>query len=270
VHRRMLDSLEGDQSRRRKAGIRFSDVRIPLMSPGSSAVAWALVRTGLRTLRGRLVILLPGPMLALLTAVFHQLPRENWTVEAASRGYLLFGASLLFTFYAMHAISMNLFGSDRSGLTLQLLVPVTDRELARGKVVGFGAIIGVGAVVCLAASATVAHTGSPGYWLAVLLGAGATFLLIGPLAVWCSALFPVASDLTKTGAAGNPHAFALIAGTLCTALLCLPTVVILAVAEFGFRSPLAAAAAVGIPLVTVASRAIGARRENLALVAQGR
>ena len=51
-------------------------------------------------------------------------------------------------------------------------------------------------------------------------------------------------------------------------------------AEFWFDSPLAAilltglwmvvAMAIGIPLVNLASRSIGARRENLAMVAQGK
>lgn len=280
VHRQMLNSLEGDQTRRRRTGIKLSGRRLPLMSAGSSAVAWALMRGALRTVRGRLTILLPGPILAMLTAVFQGLPRENWTVEAASRGYLLFGASIVFTFYAMHAISMNLFGSDRAGLTLQFLAPITDRELVRGKMVGFAAVIGAGTAICLAAAVAVAHTGSPAYWLSVVLGAAATFFLISPVAVWCSALFPVASDLSKTGAAGNPHPFSMIAGTLCTALFSLPTVAILAAAEFRFKSPvvslvlaavwLAVSAAIGIKLVGLASRAVGARRDNLALVAQGK
>ena len=280
VHRQMLNSLEGDQTRRRKTGVRLMGLRLPLLSPGSSAVAWAFMRGSLRTVRGRLTILLPGPLLAMLVAVFQGLPRQTWTVDAASRGYLLFGASLLFTFYSMHAISMNLFGSDRSGLTLQLLVPVSDREIVRGKLVGFAAVLGVGGIICLAAATAVARTGSPAYWLAVILGAGATFFLVSPVAIWCSALFPVASDLSKTGAGGNPHPVAMIAGTLCTAVFSLPIIVILAVAEFWLKSPpaavlmsvfwLAVAAGISLPLVRLASRSVGARRENLALVAQGK
>jgi hypothetical protein len=90
----------------------------------------------------------------------------------------------------------------------------------------------------------------------------------------------VASDLSKTGAGGNPHPFPMVAGTFCTALFSLPTVAILALAEFQFGSavsaiPMAAvwlviAIAIGIPLVNVAARSIGVRRENLALVAQGK
>src|SRR6185436_8597933 len=130
--------------------------------------------------------------------------------------------------------------------------------------------------VCLVASAAVAHAGALPYWIAVVLGAGATFFLISPIAIWFSAIFPVASDLSKTGAGGNPHPFPMVAGTLCTLLFVLPTVVCLALAEFYFQSAVAApllaglwmliAAAIGVPLVNVASRSIAARRENLALV----
>lgn len=280
VHRKMLGSIEGDQSRRRSTEIKLGPKPLPWLSPGESAVALAMMRGALRTVRGRLTILLPGPMLALLVAVFNHLPQETWTVAAASRGYLLFGGSIVFTFYAMHAISMNMFGSDRAGLTLQFLAPVTDRELAWGKIVGFAGVVSAGLVVCLVASVAVAHAGLLPYWIAVSLGALATFCLISPVAIWFSAIFPVASDLSKTGAAGNPHPFPMVVGTLCTALLVLPTILSLALAEFWFKSAAMApvlvglwtliAAAIGLPLVNVAARSITARRENLAMVAQGK
>jgi hypothetical protein len=280
VHARMLNSLEGDQSRRRAKTITFGIWSIPFLTTGSSAVAWSVARGTLRTVRGRLMILLPGPMLAMLTAVFKGLPQQTLSTEAAARGYLLFGASLIFMFYAIHAVSMNFFGSDRAGLTMQLLAPISDRELAWGKVAGFGAIASVSTAVCLAAALLVARSGSPAYWIAVLCGGVAIFCLIAPIALWFSALFPVASDLSKTGAGGNPHPLPMMLGTLITAILALPTVAILAIAEFYLESPsasivlsvvwMAIAAAIGLPLVNVAARAIGQRRENLALVAQGR
>ena len=129
-------------------------------------------------------------------------------------------------------------------------------------------------------SLLVARSGSPAYWLTMVIGGAATFCLIAPMAIWCSALFPVASDLSKTGSGGNPHPFAMVAGTFMTAILFLPTVVILGLAEFAFRSPMTSvamaagwllvAAAIGVPLSNLASRAVTARRENLALVAQGK
>jgi len=280
VHRRLLGSLEGDRGRKRNRSIRLTTYRFPGMSAGSSAVAWAFFRNTFRSVRGRLTILLPGPMLGLLVFAFKGVRSETWAVDAASRGYLLFGAGLIFTFYAMHSISMNLFGSDRAGLTLQLLGPMSDREIVRGKLVGFASVIGVGGLACLLTATAVARSGSPAYWLTVILGGAATFCLIAPLAIWCSAIFPVANDLSKTGSGGNPHPFAMVAGTVATALLFLPTVVILALAEFAFKSPLSAlameagwlvlAAGIGFPLVKLAARAMSSRRENLALVAQGK
>lgn len=280
VHRQLLGALEGDKGRRKSGDIRLGGRPWPFLTPGASAVASTMLRGSLRSVRGRLTIMLPGPMLALLVAVFKSIPSETWTQEAAARGYLLFGASVIFTFYAMNAISMNFFGSDRAGLTMQLLSPVSDRELARGKIAGFAAIVGAGILICLAASAAVAHSGPWPYWLAVIFGSMAVFFLISPVAIWFSALFPVQSDLSKTGSGGNPHPFPMIAGTLATMVLAVPTVLILAASEFLLKSPLSApilaavwsaiAATIGIPLITVASRTIGARRENLALVAQGK
>ena len=280
VHARLLGSLEGDRGRRRQAAVKLIAYRLPFISQGSSAIAWALVRNALRSVRGRLTILLPGPMLAMVVAFFGSLPHQTFTAEAASRGYLLFAASLLLTFYAMHPISMNFFGSDRAGFTLQLLVPVTDREIARGKLIGFASMIALGGSVCLITSIAATRSGAAPYWLAVILCGGATFCLVSPLALWCSAMFPVASDLSKTGSGGNPHPFALIAGLGVTAVISFPTIAVLGVAEFVFESPvasvvmamiwLAVAAAIGLPLAHRAAGSITARRENLALAAQGR
>jgi hypothetical protein len=104
----------------------------------------------------------------------------------------------------MNAISMNFFGSDRAGLTLQLLSPITDRELAWGKIAGLwrGRQCRTDRVSCRGVGAL----GRAGYWIATSLGAVATFF-------WSTAgdlvfrLFPVQSDHSKTGAGGSPHRF---------------------------------------------------------------
>jgi hypothetical protein len=164
-----------------------------------------------------------------------------------------FGGSIVFTLYAMHAISLNLFGSDRAGLTLQLLAPITDRELAWGKVVGFAGIVAAGLGVCLVASVAVAHAGPLPYWIAVFLGALAALCLISPMAIWFSAIFPVASDLSKTGAAGNPHPFPMVVGTLCTALFVVPTIVALALCRFWFKSAAMAPLFAGLWMLVAAA-----------------
>ena len=280
VHRRMLNSLEGDQSRRRRVTVEPGYPNLPLLPPAASAVAYAMMRAALRTVRGRLTILLPGPMFGLLTLAFKRVPDERWATGAAEYGFLLFGVCIIFTFYSMQAFNMNFFGSDRAGLTMQLLAPVSDRQLAWGKVVGFAIVSGVGVLVCLATSLFVARSGPPAYWATIVFGAIATFFLLAPVSIWLSALFPVQSDLSKTGSGGNPHPFTMFAGLFCIAVFSAPTLGILAVAQFWFRSPITAlpmaalwaaiAAAIGIPLVNLAARTLGSRRENLALVAQGR
>ena len=280
IHRRMLDSLEGDQSRRRKKTVSFGFPRLPLLTPSASAIAWTMMRTAFRTVRGRLTIILPGPLLAILTAGFKNIPDENWARHAGDYGFVLFGVMIFFSFYAMQALTMNMFGSDRAGLTMQLLAPVTNRQLAWGKIAGLAIVLSTGVTLSFIAAVLVSRPGPPAYWVAVLLGGVATFILIAPFAVWMSALFPVASDLSKTGAGGNPHPLPMFAGIFVTAILAAPTVLILALSYFWLKSSLAAAGlatmwlviacAIGIPLVNLASRTIGYRRENLAIVAQNR
>jgi hypothetical protein len=280
VHRHMLGSLEGEGGRRRNAELRASALRLPFFTPAASAVAWAQFRGALRSVRGRLTILLPGPMLGILTIAFRGIPTERLAIAATEHGYLMLGAALVLTLYSIHAVSMNFFGSDRAGLTLQLLSPIRDRDLAWGKVAGLAMVVAMGAVVCLAVSLSVARSGPAPYWIATLLGGAATFMLLSPVALWFSALFPVVSDLSKTGAGGNPHPLPMIAGTICTALFAAPAAFIIMAAEFWFGNAFAAVPlmaawlavtiAIAVPLINLSARTIGYRRENLAMVAQGR
>lgn len=281
AHRKMLGSLEGEGRRSRRADARTIGLRLPILGPTASAVAWAQFRTALRSVRGRLIVLLPGPMVALMTTLFRNMPgEEGWALSAVGHGHLLLGAGIIFCFYSLAAFSMNLFASDRAGLTLQLLAPVSDRQLAWGKVAGCAMIFAAAIGVAVLAIIFVAPTGSLFSWLAVLVGAAATYLLLSPIAVWLSALFPQASDLSKTGAGGNPHPLPMFVGTFLVLILAAPAGAILAAAEFWLERPALAlpamlvwtllAAVVAIPFVSLASRTIGARRENLALTAQGR
>ena len=87
----------------------------------------------------------------------------------------------------------------------------------------------------------------------------------------------MASDLNKTGSGGNPHGVAFLVGTLLVLFLSAPPGMIL---YFGSERPALAlalvalwtvlAAAISIPLLGLAARALESRRENVALVAQGR
>jgi hypothetical protein len=283
VHSRVIQSLEGDGRRRKQKEIAASAPRLPFVGAAASAVAWAQYRTAIRSVRGRLIVLFPGPLLALMMVIFRQLPGDEgrWAASAAGQGYLLLGAGVIFGFYSMQAFTMNMFGSDRSGLTLQLLAPVSDRHLAWGKVYGCWLVLCAGLVVTFAASVAVAPSGSPYYWLAVFVAAFAMYMSLSPITVWLSALFPQASDLSKTGSGGNPHPLPMFVGTFLVMLAALPNALIILIVDVWWKQqPILSLAgvtiwaivisAIAIPLVNLSSRAVGARRENLALVAQGK
>ena len=145
----------------------------------------------------------------------------------------------------------------------------------RGKAVGCLIVIGFGALVSLVCAVGIAPGGSPLLWVATLVGGIAAFLTLSPAAAWLSALLPVASDLSKTGSSGNPHSLTMLAGAVLVAASALPGAAILF-----FSSPPVALAAMTVWLVVAAAfayvmlglvaRTVRARRENLALVAQGR
>ena len=203
------------------------------MGPASSAVAWAQVRTGLRSVRGRLLVLLPGPMMGMIALLFRQMGSDDrFASTLASNGHLMVGAGGLFCLYAMQALTMNMFGSDRAGLTLQFLSPIADRELARGKVAGCGIIFAVGLAVSVGIALLVAANSPISLWIAVLLGLFASYVLLCPLYVWLSAIFPVPADLSKTGSGGNPHPLPMFIGILCTALSAAPAALIIFTVQF--------------------------------------
>jgi len=280
AHRKMLEALESDGRRRRNTEIAATGIRVPFVAPGVTAVAWAQARTALRSVRGRLMVLLPGPIVALLGAFITRIPDQKVAATMSNLGWVIFGGGLMICFLSSLPFTMNLFGSDRAGLTLQLLAPLSDRDVARGKILGCGAVLVVSAVTVLAAALAVLPSGEPAYWIVAGLSGVATYLLLAPVAIFFSALFPVASDLSKTGSAGNAHPFPTVVCTFLVALLAAPPAAIILAAQFWWKRPtlalpamlvwLGIAALIGLPAFALASRVFGARRENLALVAQGK
>lgn len=276
VHRRIVESVESGRTRRYRAHGAGAAFRIPGMWPGTSAVAVAQVRTAMRSVRGRLVVLLPGPIVAMLAITFGGIHAPG-TFESiiATRGYAAFGAGIIFALYAAQAFTMNQFGSDRSGLTREFIAPIRDVDLVRGKAVGCGVIVGAGALLSLICALTVAPGGSPLLWLATLMGGAAAFLVLSPASALVSILLPVASDLSKTGTGGNPHSIAMLAGTVLVAVAVVPAVAIMVLFSPGaallmMMLWLGVACAIAVPLLSVVAKTLRMRRENLALVAQGR
>ncbi|NQW05071.1 MAG: hypothetical protein HQ485_13770 [Acidobacteria bacterium] len=275
VHRRLLQSAGGSSSRRGTMALRVP-WRAPGLSEAAAAVAWAQVKSSLRSVRGRLAVLLPGPMLAVLALVVLRAPDEvPWVAAISSNGHLVFGASLIVSIYSVQPFTMNQFACDRSGLTQQFLLPLSTTELVQGKAVGGGVLLLVSGGVAGLAAVLAVGGGSPLAWLTVGLGGLATYISITPVTAFMSAVFPVAADMSKPGRGGNPHAASMFVGTLLVLIAAAPPLLIVAPGLLPFSGPpgrLAAmvlwlAITVGLawPLLSVVARVVAARRENLFL-----
>lgn len=273
IHRRLLYASEG-QARRRANATLITLPRVPVLSAAASAVAVVQFRTGLKSVRGRLAVLLPGPMIGLLALVLARAPEEApWIAAIPSYGHLVFGASLIFAIYALQPFLMNQFASDRAGLTLQMLLPVSVRELVWGKTVGMFGLFIAAAMLSLLVTVLATGGGSPLLWLSVVFAGAATFFTLTPVTAVMSAVFPVASDLSKTGSGGNPHGAAMLVGTFLVLIAAAPPGLILLlgprisdVATLGASIAWAAiVVAVVFPLLSLVSAMVTARSENMYL-----
>jgi len=277
VHGRLIVSLENEHERHRRAAKPLGGWQLPFVGAWSSAVALASLRTGLRSVRGRLSILLPGPLLLALSVLFRRMPEAPAPIVAVlNHGGLVFAAGSVLALHALQPFTMNLFGTDRAGLTLLFLQPLSDLTLVRGKVLGCGLLLGTAMSLCLVVSVIVAPSGSPWTWISVPIGMASICTLLGPVAVWASALFPVPADLSKTGSGGNPHPLAMLAGTLTVMALSVPPALFVFIGEYWLQRPalvpllmsgwLAFSFLLAWPLFVLAARAVTPRRENLALL----
>ena len=282
VHARLMgDSAASGGGGRRRRRLAPPHWSLAGVSGPVAAVALAQAHTALRSVRGRLAVLMPGPLLAILAllpeGVFKDTPLES---VAFSGGPIVLAGGIVFSLYTLSAFHLNQFGSDRAGLSLQFLAPLSDVDLVRGKAIGGAMVLGVAVLICLGAALVVAPTGPPGHWLAVLLGGAATYTLLAPAAACLSALFPAASDLSKTGSGGNPHGLAGLIGMFLVPVAAAPAALILVVGGFRGWAPgavagleavwLLAAVPLSALLMNGAARVVASRRDNLTLVALGR
>lgn len=192
----------------------------------TTSVAIATARSFLRTVRGKLAIILT-PTLVVVIGVALDVGERS--VGAAASGGL-FGALLgsRGTMLASVAISMsvlnlmpllaNVFGADGEGFTRQALVPLTPRQWVGGK--SIGVLILYLAVLAPALVVVLLWTGLDvmGLGEAVLRGLGVLVWMI-PVGLWVSIVFPRAVDLNSMGKQGNPHTLAQFLTFLSLALV---------------------------------------------------
>ncbi len=272
VHRRLLDA--GDSRSRRSSNTTLAGLRtVPLVSPAVSAVASAQWRTAVRSVRGRLALLMPGPIVAVLVVVMTRSGDVPWADRIGDYSHLACAAAAAMALMTVHPFTLNQFATDRAGLTLQFLLPISSRQLAWGKALGTMALYVCAVAVGMLAVAFSSGVSSMWLWAAVFCGALAAFLIQAPFAAMISAMLPAASDLNRTGSAGNPHAGAALVGIVATALALAPVLLIVLIVpawSHGLTLLVSAlwlllVACVSRLLLSSAARTIDARRENLLL-----
>lgn len=281
-YRRLLASPLTGGTRETKGQSTLWTRRLPGLNEAASAVAMAEVRLALRSPRGRIILITP-----LVLLVFFSLPlltgREGFSFGSNTIGSGL-GLGLivaLFGLAALGPIALNQFAVDGAGLTLQLLAPIPDRDMLRGKAAGLAVIGGGPILVGLGLAAAVFPPASISLWLALVAGILSAFFVLPPLWALVSAAFPRAASLNSVkNSASNPHPAANFIGLAAIAAAAAPPVG-LAALVIGLldRPDLAlplvglwsvAAYAIGRVLFVPATAVFTKRREHLAMVALGR
>lgn len=276
VHRRLLESADGAAGGRQRVNRMRPPWRLPGLSGPAGAVAWVMFRNSMRSVRGRVAVLLPGPMMAIVSLILLRRPDEApWIAALGSHSHLMFAGSLIVSLFAIHPFMLNQFSSDRSGLTLQLLLPVSSRDLVRGKAIGGGVLFLMATIFAAVASALATGGGSLTAWVMTAVGGLATYIAVTPVATLLSALFPVVADMSKTGSGGNPHVASAFIGMVASGLAAVPALVIAVpgllpgvtplLALFAMVAWLIIASVAAWVLLGATALVVTARRENLFL-----
>jgi hypothetical protein len=280
IYRRLLRTPSSNGGARRRAAGGRLHTRIPGLNPRTSAVAVSYVRLGLRTPRGRTIVLMPIVMLAVFAALFYgrgtAVPIGPVRIGS---GYSLGIFGLFLALMSLAPFAFNQFAVDRAGLTLQFLSPISTRELLYGKAVGGALIVAVPCVLAIVAGIVTGGHSLP-LWLATVFGAVAAYALLAPVAAVLSLIFPRTVDLSSVGQSSNAHQAAGLLGLLAFAVACGPPVVLGVVALRVLSSPAAATGLLAVWLMIalalsyigfmIAERLLEERKENLAMVAAGR
>ncbi len=281
IHRKLLDSPEAGRSRGRSARRREGALHLPGLSSAVSAVAQAQVRAVLRTVQGKMGVCIGGGLTIVFGFMGQRVPEmvPAGTVILTD-GSVMAAAGILTALISLHPILLNQFAADGAGLALQFLVPISDRDLVRGKAVGGAILFGIAALPCIAAAFLFGAAASSWQWMAVLLGMASVYTVMVPGGALLSTWFPKPADLSKIGAAGNAHGTARLIGFLLTLFALVPPGLIIQVAGRQNGRPILAlvlvalwtilAGAFSFTLLAPIATAVRERRENLALVAQRR
>jgi hypothetical protein len=281
TYRRLLETPEVSSPRRRaRAGMVFWPV-VPGISPAASAIAISQVRLVFRTVQGKIqTCILP---LVILVMGILWLRRSGELAPAGFPfpvGLLLATFGIFLALLTLEGTLLNQFAMDRAGLTLEFLAPISDRDLILGKAAAGAILAASRAIPCVLIAAILAPGGSIFLWLSLPMAGLALLAVMTPLGAILSTLLPRPVDPGRLAKQNQPHPVAALLGMLGNLLALGPIAALGFAGVFLLHSPAMALLLVSlwtgvvllisIPLMRLAERFLASRRENLALVAQGR
>ena len=251
------------------------------MKTTGRAVAFTFLQHIIRTARGRTIVL-PSIIIVIVFA----------GMVSSSQGGVKFGAiplrdgfslavfGVVMSFLTVVQLWMNQFAIDKAGLTMLSLQPLTSSQILRGKMVGAAILIAAVSALPIVAGLVIGASVHPVYWGILALGGLSAFILLAPLAILLSAIFPKHVDMSSIGSKSNAHPLAgLFGGLLIFAAGAAPA----GAAMLGlaiFKSPAAALGLTALWLLATlllhwllwkaAVKVFEKRRESLIAVANGR
>jgi hypothetical protein len=267
-------AFPGSVSRRRSGGRGTAAAwRLPLLSPGASAVAMAQVRLTLRTPRGRSTLFSPL-MVCVALGVLATRGGSHFP-QALTTGLGLAMAAAVMSIMTSLPLVTNQFAIDGAGLTLELLSPLAEEDILDGKALAGALLSAAPACVALAVAMLVYPGGDLASWASIPLGMAGTWMVLAPAAAALAAMFPKVVDLNSIGNRSNAHGVANLAGLFLAVLSALPPIGLAVLARAVLDRPaltpilLLAWLAVAFAINRAAARPLRAllasRRENLAL-----
>lgn len=218
--RRLLASPAGSGGRV-GAGELPSPPRLPGLPAAASAVAWAQLRGFLRTLVGRMNLVI-APVVALfvglmLRSELGEIALGGRGLGAAGTGALLAVGGAALALLSLQSLRLNQFAVDGPGFSLALLSPLERRDLVLGKWAA-GAVVATALTVVTTGVVVTLEPAALPFWPAVLLAGVGASALLAPLDAWISLLLPKAVDLGRLGREAQPNQLANLLGTVATAL----------------------------------------------------
>jgi hypothetical protein len=280
TYNRLLETPATSGMRQSQDRARSVMRRVPGLTAGASAVAWAFVRLVIRTPRGKMALfgsILTVPFFSVMLLRSGDVP---FLFAAFSPGVSLAMIGLGITLLSLSPISLNQFASDGAGLTLECLSPITERDVLVGKAAGGAMVLAIPAMFVMIVATIMSPSASPWLWVALALGGVSAYILMVPVNAILSAILPRKVNLASIGRDSNAHQGANLLGFVGILLAAAPAGLVAGAGIFWLDSFPAAALLVaawtavtfGIAWLALrpVARLVAARKENLLFVAQGR